>query len=176
MIGHEEFPNIGGIKSFKELNYLPGYTKTLTNLLWLLEHEVDFTHCWISAKIICSSNCATDDGLRTNMDHRSKTHAKKDTMQHFSAVTQHLIWWMQRPRSCSIANLLACWSLEFDYNDTFCKLWRCQPESSFETHLSLDWSYLGSEVSWEEWLISFLSVLRICSILLCTHPIKPSSI
>ncbi len=33
MIGHEEFPNIGGIKSFKDLNYLPGYTKILTNLL-----------------------------------------------------------------------------------------------------------------------------------------------
>ena len=56
MIGHEEFPNKGGIKSFKELNYLPGCTKTLTNLLCLLEHEVDFTHCWISANIICSNN------------------------------------------------------------------------------------------------------------------------
>ena len=47
MIGYVEFPNIGGIKSFKEVKYLSGWTKTLTNLLCLLEHEEDFTLCWI---------------------------------------------------------------------------------------------------------------------------------
>ena len=94
MIGYEEFPNIGGIKSFKEVRYLPGCTKTLTNLLCLLEHEEDFTLSWISANIICSNNWAIDDGLGINMDHRSKTHEVRYTMQHFSAATaanQHLI-------------------------------------------------------------------------------------